>query len=176
MNIPDRVIVRKIKEYDPHLYVKWNSTSQFFELWRRQEVGSKLITPITKSIYEKNETRTYAPLDERILWWIYEADSWRYKSSRDYAFQSDSRWREFAMNQDKLRGRHYRDVAKDMYRDYKNFYSTRHQKANPKHPYASADTRLKPKNKWIKPDTSVRTSSRIFRRSSNNALAYGFKK
>jgi hypothetical protein len=49
MLTPDRVIVRKLKQYDPNLFVQWNNEKNFFELWMKRPWhrggGAVLITP-----------------------------------------------------------------------------------------------------------------------------------
>jgi len=171
--IPDRVIVRKIKEFDPSLFIRWNAKSQFFELWIKQEFQNpKLITPITLSIYEKGAPRIYAPLDERIIWWLYAADSHRSGGAKQHAKMAEDRFLEFTKKLDRQKLSIYRDIAKDMWAGANNFFATKTVRKNDRPKFNS----VKPENKWVRPDVQARTSTRIFQRSRFNALKYGYQK
>lgn len=172
MMIPDRAIVRKIQEYDPYLYIEWNSKDQYFEVWRRCDTGRKLITPVTQSIYFQNAPKEFVQLDERVLWWLQAADSWHHKSSKHYAREHDSRWQEFNKKQDKIRRSEYYDRAKDAYSLINSNFVTRYAPKNGKPKF----NHHKPKNNWIKPDAQSKTAPRVWSRTRQNALAYGFKK
>lgn len=172
MMIPDRAIVRKIQEYDPDLYVEWNSQKQYFEVWRRCAVGRKLITPVTRSIYFKGAPIDFCQLDERIIWWLQAADSWRHRSSKDYAREHDSRWQEFLERQGKQRRSEFYDRAKDAYNLINANYVTQYKTKNGKPKFNNH----KPKNSWVRPDSQSKSSPRAWSRSKENALRYGFKK
>lgn len=172
MMIPDRAIVRKIQEYDPYLYVEWNSQKQYFEVWRKCAVGRKLITPVTRSIYFKGAPIDFVQLDERIIWWLHAADSWRYKSSKEYAMTHDSRWQDFIKNQDKSRRSEFYDRAKDAYTLMNANYVTKHASKNGKPKFNTAQ----PKNTWVRPDAQSKSNPRAWSRSKENALKYGFRK
>lgn len=174
MYIPDRIIVRKIKQYDPKLSVVWNNKTQWWEVWREQTVGSALITPVTMSIYGEGD-RVYAPLDERILWWLHSSDSWRAKSTRDYALMADSRWKEFIKGQDKARRQFWRDMGKDMYRSANYEFMSRGEKKNSKNPYKTVEQRYSRGNRWVAPDQKKVTSNRLFGRTKANAKAYNYQ-
>jgi hypothetical protein len=172
MYIPDRVIVRKIREYDRHLFVEWNAKSQFFEVWRHMPWGRRLITPVTRSIYEPGAKRVYTPLDERILIWLFGADSYRSGGSRKHAETADQKWIELEQQKDRKRFEFYRDMAKDTYNSLTGFYTTRHASKNSGRPTFRNAKRAN----WSRPDIQSRTSNRVFRRSSANALKYNFQK
>lgn len=168
--IPDRVIVRKIKEYDPRLFVQWNPERHYFEVWREMTHGRRLITPITYSIYEERGPIAYAPMDERILWWLYGADGWR--TDRDWTREQDSRYQEFEARRIKAFNRKCRDFALDSYASTHNFYATRYASKNSRNPT------FKPKAKrsnWSVPDSSARVSPRLFARTRANAAAYDYR-
>lgn len=173
MQIPDRAIVRKVKEYDPYLFIEWNNRDQWFELWRVMPHGRRLVTPITRSIYNSKEPREFVPLDERLLWWLFDADSWRNGGSKQHALTADQRWREFHRTKDEKRFREYYDYAKDVWAGANAFYTTRHAKKNGKPKLKAGSKRF---TGWIRPDSQSLTSPRLFKRSTANAKAYGFRK
>lgn len=173
MYTPDRVIVRKLREYDPHLFVSWNNKSGYFEVWRHMPHGRRLITPVTQSIYEHKAPKGFVDLDERILWWLAEADSWRYGGHKKFAHTADKRWQEFQKQSDVKRFRDNRDWAKDVYSGANAFYTTKHSARNTK---ATAVTKKTPERQFIRPDLQSKTSPRLFTRSAQNALRYNFKK
>lgn len=170
--VPDRIMVKKIKSYDPALYVKWNQDEQFFELWRKMDHGGhRLITPVTRSIYSKTAPREYCDLDERIIYWLHAADSWRFKSSQVFALESDSRYKDFIRKSDLKFSQNIRDFAKDMWQSMNAHYIN---KVAPKNEKPKFDTVKQ--NQWVRPDMVSRTSPRIMYRSPGNSLKYGFKR
>lgn len=122
MYSPDRTILKKVKAYDKELFFRWNGKDAFFELWRKMPWGDRLITPITKSIYSDETSREAAPLDERILYWLIEADSWRSGGAKKHALHFDSRFQEWERNTQKRLSGKARDAAKDLRRAAMNFY------------------------------------------------------
>ena len=46
-----RKIANQVRRYDPHLFLEWNNKGGYFDLWRHQDTGRVLITPVTRSIY-----------------------------------------------------------------------------------------------------------------------------
>jgi hypothetical protein len=172
MMIPDRVIVRKIQEYDPYLYVEWNTKNQYFEVWRRCNTGRRLITPITLSIYYFGAPKEYVQMDERIIWWLYSADSWRQGGSKKYALEQDRRWKEFEANRAKTQKQMYKDFAKDAYSLATANFVTQYKSKNSKPKF----DHHKPVNTWLRPDAQSLANPRAFARSRQNALKYGFKK
>jgi len=172
MYTPDRNIVRKIREYDPHLFVLWNNQFGYFEIWRHMTLGRKLITPVTQSIFIQGASKTYHPLDERILPKLFNADSHRWRSSREYAKFQDDAWKKEVLTNDRKQHERNKDKAKEIYSLITNFYTTKHASKNNKHP----NLNKKPKNAWIRPDVQAWNSPNLFSRSAANALRYGFKK
>lgn len=173
MQVPDRVIVRKLQEYDPHLFVVWNSEKSYFEIWRRMAHGRRLITPVTLSIYEQGAPKVFCPLDERVLWWLYDADSWRVGGSKKFALESDQRWKEFQVKKsEKFRQQIY-DYAKDIWQQANAFYATKHASKNSGKPTFNHH---RPYDRWVRPDSQARTSSRLFARTAANARAYGYRR
>jgi hypothetical protein len=170
---PDRVILRKIREYDPHLFVEWNDKRQYFEVWRHMPHGRRLITPVTQSIYESNAPVVFAPLDERILWWLAEADSWRKGGSRKFALESDSRWKDFQRKLDRDRKAFFYESAKDIYSSANAFYATKYAKKNDPKPKFN---KTSPYGQWVRPDSQSLSAPRVFGRTKSNAVKYGFKR
>lgn len=168
---PDRNIVKKVKQYDPSLYFKWNERRSFWELWRKVDFKApQLITPITQSIYDQNAPREFTSLDERIVWWLYAADT--HKHGRNMYLEEDRRWLEFQKKIDRKRHEVYYDYGKDIYKDVNNFYLKKHAPKNAKPKFNNK----RPKNTWVKPDAPARTSPRLFARTNKNAKAYDYKK
>ena len=90
---PERRIVNALKRYDKNLSVRWNNKGGYFEVWvKRKECrggGEVLVTPVTRSIYEDKAPKEFTELDERILWWIYEADSYKGDGPKRYLLEMD---------------------------------------------------------------------------------------
>lgn len=168
---PDRVILRKIKEYDSHLFIEWNDYYQYFELWRHMPHGRRLITPITQSIYDTKRPKVFTQLDERIIWWLYEADSWRFKSIKDSALLHDRRWLEFNKVTDKKRMSDYYDYAKDVWQHANAFYAHKYASKNEKPKF----NEHKHRQKFIRPDSQSLTAPRVWGRTGGNAKAYNYK-
>lgn len=165
--VPDRVIVRKLKEYDPYLYVKWNNKDQYFEVWREMPHGSRLITPVTQSIYDIEKPIEFTPLDERILWWIVKADPERVggrKRARELFTEQYIAYHKRMREQKK---RLYRDFAKDTYHSVNNFYFTKKSVAQ------KQDVKVKT---WVRPDSVGISSPRVVSRSKGNALLYNYQR
>jgi hypothetical protein len=175
MLTPDRAIVRKLKQYDPNLFIKWNNKFSFFELWMKRPYyrggGSVLITPVTKSIYDIKAKKVFAELDERLLWWVYDADSHRSGGSKAHALQSDTRWKEIQKTMDIKRRQDFRDKAKDIWFGANAFYASSSTKKNGKPKFQP-----KAESNFIRPDSRMNTSSRLFNRSKANALKYNYGK
>ena len=166
---PDRVIVRKIKEYDPHLFVQWNNQKGYFEVWREMIHGRRLITPITSSIYREDGAIVHTQLDERILWWLYGADGWR--TDRNWTLEHDKRFKEFEIQRQKAFNRNIRDWSFDSYAATHNFYTKRYAPKNKKPTYKGA----KPIQNWVAPDVGAKTSPRLFSRSNANAKSFNYR-
>lgn len=175
MLTPDRVIVRKLKQYDPNLFVQWNNQKKYFELWMKRPWhrggGQVLITPVTKSIYDPKGKIEFTSLDERLLWWVYDADSYRSGGHRQHALEADSRWIEFQKNIDRKRREEFRDKAKDIWSGANAFYARTYAKKNGKPKFEP-----KVEQKFVRPDSRKLTSRRLFSRSKQNALAYNYRK
>lgn len=171
MMTPDRNMVQKIQNYDRDLFVKWNNRDHYFEVWRKCVIGEQLITPVTESIYKERGKLTFMPLDERILWWLYAADSWGNGGPKLHALKQDKRWKEFEANRKKALYGTFKDRAKDMWRGINNFYFTKTKKKNKRYPSFNSNVI---KNRWVKPDCKARTSGRLYARTKSNALAYNY--
>ena len=169
--VPDRVIARRLMEYDPCLFLTWNNQKQYFEVWREMPHGRRLITPVTKSIYEEKAKREYVELDERLLWWIYDADSWASPDPSKTGLLWDTRWQEFQKKKDLNFRKDFYAKAKSAWGSVNHFYTTKHESKNAKPSGVS-----KPTQKWLPPDNAKSTSSRLFARSRQNALQYNYRK
>jgi len=173
MMSPDRRIVERMKTYDKELYVKWNNRDSFFEVWRTYPGTDKLITPVTRSIYYPNSARIFTPLDERILWWLYEADGWRHASIRRHVLERDNRWKEWMALRRKKQVVDYRDRAKEMWTHLNSRYVTKHSSVNKsaKNRYPTIKAKVNDK-RWIAPDMKAKTSGRLWSRSGANARSF----
>ena len=171
--IPDRVIVRKLREYDPYLFVLWNQRKEYFEVWRRMPHGRRLITPVTLSIYDDRAPMEYTPLDERVLWWLWAADGYRFESTKRRLLEQDQRWLSILAAKDQQWRKSCRDFAKDSYALTHGFYTTKHAKKNSGKPTFN---KVRPYQQWVAPDVQARTSSRLFSRSAGNARAFGYRR
>lgn len=174
MYIPDRVIARKVKEYDPCLYIKWNDRKCYFEIWRETGIGKKdLITPVTESIYEEKGKIEFTPLDERVLWWLYASDSWIGDRKKNFRMEFDQRWIEFHQKIAKTRHGDFLHKGKEIWHGANNFYAN---KTAAKNNGPKWNNHKPNENKFIRPDMTSRTSKRIMKRSKSNALRYNFNK
>ena len=170
---PDRVILRKIQEYDPYLFVEWNPRRKFFEIWRHMPHGRRLITPITKSIYAWDAGLEFTTLDERFLWWLYEADGWNKRDGhRAHHLEQDRRFMEFHKTKDARMREHWRGIGREMWHTMNNRFVTTHQTKNSGLPTWN---KTSPNGQWVRPDVQVRTSQRLFQRSSKYAKLYGYR-
>jgi len=174
MYTPDSRIVELVKNYDQDLFIKWNHhpRAKYFEVWRRKTVGSILITPVTKSIYNVEEKKEFIPLDERIIWWLHGADSWRVGGAKKQAFETDRRWREWEKNKKVVAKVDRRNMAKDMWTAGRSFYTTKHKSKNSRLPNFHKSKGL---TSFIRPDVAATGSKRIFSRSHANAKAHNFQ-
>ena len=170
---PDRSILRDIQNYDPTLFIKWNNKFQYFELWKKKAVGSVLITPITHNVYYGGYKKTFMPLDNRLLWWIHAADSWKQGGAKQHAKDRSQRWIEFEKQLFYRRKREYRDMGKDIWHAMNNRYVATYPKKNSKYPSFNSKRVV---NKWVPPDVQSKTNSRLFSRSKANAKLYDYKK
>lgn len=167
---PERRISKMVRRYDPHLFIKWNEKKKYFELWRRQAIGSVLITPVTESIYDTSRPITFTPLDERLMWWIYEADTWR-SSPKKHALEGDRRWKEFQQNFHKGRKDDARHLATDLWNGMNNYFVKSYQTKNQKPKFENYK-----KQAWINPSSQKKAiSKRLFSRSPGNAKLYNFR-
>lgn len=168
MMIPDHTIVRKIRDYDPYLFVQWNNRKQYFEIWRRMAHGRRLITPVTQSIFNPKAPIAFTPLDERILAWLYYGDSARWGNKRQFLLEQDKRFINVFKAKRIMFQKMFRDMAKDAYKATTNFFATKHVSKDEHRPFR------KPKiiRGFLRPDVQA---GRILKRSRANALAYRFK-
>ena len=167
---PDRVIVRKIREYDSHLFIEWNAKDGYFELWREMPHGRRLITPIVKTIYDTTQPKEFIEIDERLLWLLADWDSWKL-GPKKHVLEGDRRWMEWNKKKDINKKSLIRDLSKDMYTALSGFYTTKHATKNPKHAVQRhISGTLAPKQN--RPDMRSSTSGRLFQRSRGNALRY----
>ncbi len=170
--IPDRVIVRKIKQLNPELYLRWNAEREWFELWHKPFLKpAYCVTPVTQSIYDTKRPLSFTPLDERLVWWAWEADFAR-KGAKDAVREWDSRVREWDKKVDRQRIQGWKDRGKDMWNLANAHYVTKEKPKNDKPKFNNYSST----SNWVRPDSQARTSSRVFTRSKKNALKYNFQK
>ena len=168
--VPDHRIVKMVKRYDPKLFFQWNHKEEFFELWMKHwQGGAVKITPVTQSIYEAGAPRAFAPLDERILFWIYEADSTT-SSKHDY-ISTMKAYDEFIARRRASAKDDYLHLAKEMWHANNNFYSTRSPVKNGPPKFENYV-----KQKFIRPTQRSLTSNRIYRRGKVGANLYNYRR
>lgn len=167
---PDPVILRKIQEFDRHLFVLWNNEKKYFEVWRRGVFGRKLVTPVVRSLYEPGAPREYVPLDDRILGCLFEP----WGNGNHLHWYDRQEQRELAQYLEKQAQMRYnaRAIGMDTYRACTNFYATKHASKNSGRPNFN---KASPYGQWVRPDIQLRTSSRLFNRSATNARLYGYR-
>ena len=74
---PNRTISRELKKYDPNLSFKWDNEMRYWEVWYKRPSGNRLITPVVGNLFKDQGGLKYVPLDQRILRWIFSADTGR---------------------------------------------------------------------------------------------------
>lgn len=171
---PDRSIVKKLKAYDKNLFVRWNESRKFFELWMKRPMCSQsvLITPITQAIYNQKGKPEYVELDDRIVWWVWAADSHRWGGAKQHALTADSRFKEFMVNLETKQFQTYRDLAKDTWFNLNAFYATKEKTKNGKPKFNN----FRPERRFTAPDIKLKANKRSFARSAQNARAYNYRK
>ena len=170
-------LARKLKEYDPNLYLKWNQRKEWFELWYDMpNKGPKLLTSVTQNIYFPDAPRKYVEPDERLLWWLHFADSHKWGGAKEHTLEHDTRYREFRRRQKLNFKKDMWDRTKEASRLMHNFYYGR-KKAPSRSSlgkYPKFDNYEK-QNSWVRPDLGG-VRSRLRNRSRGNAKYYNFKK
>jgi len=167
---PDRRIVKKLKNYDRNLYIRWNATQEWFELWEKRPWGpGVLVTTVTRNLFEPAPME-YCDLDERLLWWVYWADTHRHGGRKGLLANFDKRMGEMFAYFDRDTRQTHRDIAKDIWSAHAGFYLAPNVKKNSKPKFNN----FKPQ-RWVMPDVQSRNSQRIFYRSKNNALRFNWK-
>lgn len=170
--VPDRVIVRKIKEINRDLFVRWNAEKCWFELWDKPFAKPAYkVTSITQSIYDSNLPREFCPLDERILWWIQGADLIRQGGSKKVVKEWDSRVKAFEKKVNKTWREDCRHAAAEMWNIGNYGFVTKGPKKNDKYPKFNNYE----KQTWVRPDSQNKVKPRIWGRSRANALKYNYK-
>ena len=131
-----------------------------------------MITPVVKSIYDSEQKAVFTSLDDRLLWWLMEADSQRHGGPNKFALEHDSRWKDFNQKK-KIKDRsNMYDRAKDLWSDANAFYTSTSKKKNGKPKFLPQVEQ----QQFVRPDMQYRTSGRLMGRSRTNALKYGFKR
>jgi len=170
MYVADRAIVRKLKAYDRHLFLEWNNEKGYFELFYQGIFKRELVTPVVQSLYNEKAKKEFAPVDERLLWWVQNADTWA--ASREVKKtmkERDSRELAFLREQRVMQKRELYHASLDVAKGLNYEYVTRHARKNVKGPRWNNYK----KNKWVAPDR--RAGQKIFKRSRQNAMAYGYR-
>lgn len=112
---PNPRVIKAIQMYDNKLYVKWNNLNSVWEVWRRMPWAHMLITPITLNVYQEGADQEFAPLDYRILEWLYSADSQRKDRPLSWKFNRNRNIKNIHKSKDKKYATKLRDQAKDIY-------------------------------------------------------------
>jgi hypothetical protein len=172
--IPDRTIVKKLKRHYKGLYVRWNAESCWFEVWSKEPFKAPyMITPVTQSIYDTDLPVSFAPLDERIVWWISQVDfASKLKKPKEYVKEWDSRWQEAEKLKDIARRSDWRARAAEMWNLANNHFVSSTKRKNDKPKFNNYKT----DDSFVRPDVQHNFSSRIMYRSRNNALKYNYRK
>lgn len=168
----DLNIKKQVRAYDSDLYFKWNSQGEYFELWRKADLKpDQLITPITPAIYGESGPKKFVAVDERILWWIYAADTWKHGGSRNHALEADKKYQEFVIKSFKSQRSNFKSYAKDVWHAANNKFFKRYSPKN-----KPLFNNYRPNKRFIKPDVKTRTSSRVMKRSKASALALNYQR
>ena len=74
MPVPDRVMVKRLKEYDKKLFVEFDFDKERFVVWRKpqHECG-----PPLQIMVVQNDDGSFRPLDMRTVDALVKGDSWR---------------------------------------------------------------------------------------------------
>jgi len=160
---PSRAVVSLLGKYDPALFIKWNNRGEWFEVWRRMPWGDRIITPVWESIYiDGGEQEGFYPLDERIMGWLFSADSQRrglraHDTAKRLLKIGLEKMRAEDLRAKELSAKRWHDKAKDSYYIINpgliNFdeYAPR---------------------QWVRPDVGGRGKRRVMQRSGSNAAEY----
>jgi hypothetical protein len=148
---PNSTISKRLKAYDRKLSIKWNNEDKYWEIWRREVVGNRRVTPLVEAIYDiHGDTEKFVPLDNRIVKWISQADqtgakkNWRKLNKKKYFERIEKR--------DKKTRERFINIAKDNYNVVNN------EMINP----------LIEQSDWIAPDSPT-SRNRVMMRSGENA-------
>lgn len=77
---PDKLILKKIKDYDPRLFVEWDDSKNLWMMKRNASDGS-----VQHCFYIQNEDGSFRPLDNRVMKELYECDIWKhFKNGSEY--------------------------------------------------------------------------------------------
>ena len=113
---PNPVIVRAIQTYDKNLFVEWNNEKKWFEIWRHCKDGAHIITPVNEVCYDiHGDTRKGAPLDFRIIKYLYQADGQRKGFNRRWKWNGRVLFNERKKWESKQKYSFYHNAAKDYY-------------------------------------------------------------
>lgn len=167
---PDPAIVRKIQEFDRHLFVVWNNRKQYFEIWRHQIVGRSLVTAVVRALYEEGGGQVFVPLDERILGVLHEP--WGSGSHLHWFDREEQRSRDQLKHRSRSRKDDWRHFAGDMWQTLNNRFVTTHASKNSGRPNFN---KTSPYSQWVAPDVRHNSSRRLFSRSAGNAKLYGYR-
>ncbi len=78
--IPNKSIVKKLKDYDSALFAEWDVDRSRWAIKRKDNQGT-----VHHIFFVQNKDGTFRPLDERIMHELYECDLWRhFKDGSDY--------------------------------------------------------------------------------------------
>lgn len=154
LNKPCSAIVKKLKAYDPKLFVKWNNRDHVFEIWRRMPWGNRIITPVVTNIYDGLGGQDYCPLDHRIVEWIIKADYQRLPK----------KWKWL----DKIFfNKHTQNKSVNAFKKFRNITADNYNILN-----QGLFNPLADDEDWLKPDVSSKSRQRISYRSGDNVKEF----
>lgn len=92
-------LLEAMRRYDRRLYMKWNNVDHYWEVWIKMPWGDRLVTPIVETIYGGTDM-TFVPPDNRIMHWLYGADSlrkdlplsWRFRKDHTIKLREKRKW------------------------------------------------------------------------------------
>ncbi len=109
---PDRVIVKKLKEYDPCLQVSWDRDRERWAVQRKDTQTGK----VWHIFFVNSKNGEYRPLDERIIDEIYQCDIWKH-------FKNGVEFHKFLQEKNfKVKKKH-----EDLRRDYIRWWNKEHK-------------------------------------------------
>jgi len=113
--VPDRVTLRRLRDYDPELNIGWNrNTKRWVVTGRNYQKAGKREHIMTV----QNEDRTYRPLDDRILVNLMLADAFRHDDLAHFTKILNENDRAVDRNQAQELSNAFRERNEELYRSF----------------------------------------------------------